>query len=132
MSSEIIPYLQQILPGQPDAWYQRIAREIDSGRMPMPSYGGASPQPVPDPVRSPRQPPKVEQKHRVEVFAPAKATFYKRDTSVSSATRSKLAGLCSDRGTVARLLENARNRNPEKSEQWVWDKVVWDLERDRL
>jgi hypothetical protein len=32
-----IEQLQSILPGQPLAWYERIAAEIDAGRMPMPS-----------------------------------------------------------------------------------------------
>jgi hypothetical protein len=31
-----VAYLQTVLPGQTDAWYQRIAAEITAGRMPLP------------------------------------------------------------------------------------------------
>ena len=30
-----------------------------------------------------------------------------------------------------RLLEHVRRSNPLQSEQWVWEKVIYDLERDR-
>jgi hypothetical protein len=31
---------------------------------------------------------------------------------------------------IERLLENARLRTPDKSEQWYWEKILYDLERD--
>ncbi len=31
---------------------------------------------------------------------------------------------------IDRLLTNARQRNPGQSEQWYWEKILYDLERD--
>lgn len=33
--------------------------------------------------------------------------------------------------TADRLVEHTRKANPLQSEQWVWEKVIFDLERDR-
>jgi hypothetical protein len=33
--------------------------------------------------------------------------------------------------TVDRLIDQARLRNPGEAEQWYWEKVLYDLERDR-
>ncbi|KAM3112876.1 hypothetical protein [Phormidesmis sp. 146-33] len=39
--------------------------------------------------------------------------------------------LTHDRATAYRLFEEIRDRYPNRSEQWVWEKVKWDIERDR-
>jgi hypothetical protein len=36
-----------------------------------------------------------------------------------------------DLGRVERLLNFTRLNHPGRSEQWYWDKVLYDLERDR-
>lgn len=36
-----------------------------------------------------------------------------------------------DRYTADRLLTSVRSVNPSMPEQWIWEKVIWDLERDR-
>ncbi|MBD1822904.1 hypothetical protein H6F51_10430 [Cyanobacteria bacterium FACHB-DQ100] len=36
-----------------------------------------------------------------------------------------------DRRTVERLIKHGRERYPDKPEQWIWEKVIADLERDR-
>ncbi len=36
-----------------------------------------------------------------------------------------------DAATAQRLFETAQLRNPGESDQWCWEKVLWDLERDR-
>ncbi len=36
-----------------------------------------------------------------------------------------------DAATAQRLFEMARLKNPRESDQWCWEKVLWDLERDR-
>ncbi len=33
--------------------------------------------------------------------------------------------------TAERLIENEREKNPGKTETWYWEKVIYDLERDR-
>jgi len=36
-----------------------------------------------------------------------------------------------DRHTAQRLVEKVRQRNPGRSEQWCWEKAIYDIERDR-
>lgn len=62
---------------------------------------------------------------------PARKTAVKNDP-VRRATQTRLrAMLNGDVQTMTRLLERARERNPGRSEQWIWEKVIFDLERDR-
>ena len=41
-----------------------------------------------------------------------------------------IALMNNDMDRIERLLENARQRTPGKSEQWYWEKILYDLERD--
>jgi hypothetical protein len=36
-----------------------------------------------------------------------------------------------DRDVAERLVSSAKRSNPGKSEQWYWEKVIYDLNRDR-
>lgn len=45
--------------------------------------------------------------------------------------RRKAISLTRDHGTVIRLYELARSNNPHQHDRWIWEKVIWDLERDR-
>lgn len=36
-----------------------------------------------------------------------------------------------DMERIERLLDIARRNNPDRSEQWYWEKILYDLERDR-
>lgn len=36
-----------------------------------------------------------------------------------------------DKERVERLLNGARLKNPDRSEQWYWEKILYDMERDR-
>jgi hypothetical protein len=36
-----------------------------------------------------------------------------------------------DMDRIERLLDNARRNYPDRSEQWYWEKILHDLERDR-
>ncbi len=36
-----------------------------------------------------------------------------------------------DKKAIERLFVNAYRRNPDKSELWVWEKILSDLDRDR-
>ena len=47
------------------------------------------------------------------------------------APRQGLALLRNDRAVANRLFAHVSSMNPSESEKWCWDKVVWDLERDR-
>lgn len=51
---------------------------------------------------------------------------------VTSKVQNQLLSMVNgDMKTANRLLEHTRKTNPLQSEQWVWEKVIYDLERDR-
>ncbi|MBW4690423.1 MAG: hypothetical protein KME27_01510 [Lyngbya sp. HA4199-MV5] len=51
---------------------------------------------------------------------------------VSSKVQNQLLNLVNgDMKAANRLLEHTRKTNPHQPEQWVWEKVIYDLERDR-
>ncbi len=50
---------------------------------------------------------------------------------VSAATQNQLYRLVHDQQAVERLIEHTRSYNSGRSEQWIWEKVIHDLERDR-
>jgi uncharacterized protein HemY len=45
--------------------------------------------------------------------------------------RTLMALLNGDRKTADRLLQQARFQHPGRSENWYWEKVAYDLKRDR-
>jgi hypothetical protein len=52
--------------------------------------------------------------------------------NVSPQVQGKLLRLLGNhQPTVDRLVDQARWKNPGESEQWYWEKVLYDLERDR-
>ncbi|MEL7511483.1 MAG: hypothetical protein AAGM27_04930 [Cyanobacteria bacterium J06554_3] len=55
-----------------------------------------------------------------------------RDRGVSRNTRRQLLGLVGGNATVAqRLVDDVSKRNPGRTEQWCWEKAIYDIERDR-
>jgi Zn-dependent protease len=36
-----------------------------------------------------------------------------------------------DKERIERLLNDVRRKNPDRSEQWYWEKILYDMERDR-
>lgn len=51
---------------------------------------------------------------------------------VSRRTRQQLLRLVNGNRAVAlRLVEKVRERNPKRSEQWCWEKAIYDIQRDR-
>lgn len=51
---------------------------------------------------------------------------------VTSKAQTQLLNLVNgDMQAANRLLEHTRKANPRQSEQWIWEKVIYDLERDR-
>jgi hypothetical protein len=61
--------------------------------------------------------PKLSKHSTLEVFESTEKRLY------------SLVG--GNKKTATRLLESVRDRNPGRSEQWIWEKVIYDLERDR-
>lgn len=65
-------------------------------------------------------------------FKPKKtATTAVRASSKSKIQQELYRLVYGDQAMADRLLKQARVRHPGKSEQWIWEKVVEDLERDR-
>ena len=50
----------------------------------------------------------------------------------SGATKQRLDSLTKDRRVSDRLVQRLLLMNPERSEQWAYEKAIYDLERDRL
>ena len=51
---------------------------------------------------------------------------------VSRRTQQQLLRLVNGNRAVAlRLVEKVRERNPKRSEQWCWEKAIYDIQRDR-
>ena len=56
----------------------------------------------------------------------------KRSSTVTRQIKAKLEQLCgSDYRLAQRLVEGIRADHPDRSEQWCWEKAVWDIEHDR-
>lgn len=53
--------------------------------------------------------------------------------SIPYAQESELIRLMNgDRNGAYRLVDALRLRHPDKSEKWLWEKAIFDLERDRV
>ena len=51
---------------------------------------------------------------------------------VNRATRQQLMRLVNGNQAVAdRLIARVRSQNPDRSEQWWWEKAIYDIQRDR-
>jgi hypothetical protein len=51
---------------------------------------------------------------------------------VNMSTKTKLLKLAGNWERVDRILQSVQLRNPDRPEQWCWEKAIWDLERDRM
>jgi hypothetical protein len=55
-----------------------------------------------------------------------------RTRGAARATRKRLLGLVGGNAAVAqRLVSDVQRRNPDRTEQWCWEKAIYDVERDR-
>lgn len=155
------------MPGQPDAWYQRIADDIVAGRMPLPRVEGIpAPEPSiainaarlrfldgskrqspPEPVKPPEKPPakpksKTQQLKQGtyrssiprtvdEALQQASRKPKRPAQPVKAATKWELERLVQGGRAAERLAMQVAAANPDKSEQWCWEKAIFDVERDR-
>lgn len=56
----------------------------------------------------------------------------RNNQKVNASTRRKLLTMLQgDEEAAFRLIQRTEYTHPDKSEQWRWEKVIWDLERDR-
>ena len=103
---------------------------------PKPQPIQESPPPKPKDTTYSYQKSDIPALHRTEVVGvpeqKAAAPKTRFTSSVSSVTKIKLYKLCGDDAkTAERLVSGVRFNNPQQSEQWCWEKAIWDLERDR-
>lgn len=72
---------------------------------------------------------------RLPIYGKPKAGKHasiQRDRGVARSTRRQLLGLVGGNATVAqRLVSDVQARNPGRTEQWCWEKAIYDVERDR-
>jgi hypothetical protein len=55
-----------------------------------------------------------------------------RARGAAKATRKRLLSLVGGNAAVAqRLVSDVQRRNPDRTEQWCWEKAIYDVERDR-
>jgi hypothetical protein len=153
MSKSTVDYLKTIMPGQSEVWYHRIASEILCGKMPLPKVEG-----VPAPTATIEPPPTVNPErhrftegiHRSTPAAPPRPSANIPNTvgealqqaahkptrpkqPANASTKWKLERLVhSDKHAAERLAAQVAFTNPGKSDQWCWEKAIFDLERDRF
>jgi len=73
--------------------------------------------------------------YRLPIYRQVKGgshTSIQRSRGVSRSTRKQLLGLVGGNAAVAqRLVSDVSDRNPGRTEQWCWEKAIYDIERDR-
>ncbi|MGB3299116.1 MAG: hypothetical protein WBA76_12665 [Phormidesmis sp.] len=61
-----------------------------------------------------------------------RSSSIQRDRGVARSTRSTLLRLVGGNAAVAqRLVRDLQVHNPGRTEQWCWEKAIYDVERDR-
>ncbi len=76
----------------------------------------------------------ISRKKAVERFKRSMGDFNSSQPlgKVDRQTQTKLTRLLGgNKKTIDRLLEQSRFKNSDRPEQWHWEKVLYDLERDR-
>lgn len=65
-------------------------------------------------------------------YAASGSRFKNANSGVNGATRRQLLRLVGgNRDVATRLVTTVRERYPGKSEQWCWEKAIYDIQRDR-
>jgi hypothetical protein len=63
---------------------------------------------------------------------PGPSRTHRRTSGVSRSTQQQLMRLVNGNRHVAdRLVARVRAQHPDRSDQWCWEKAIYDLERDR-
>jgi hypothetical protein len=132
--STVVTYLQKVLPGQNYAWYDRIASLVEAGEMALPASNTVE---APIITTRTRSQPRVVQVEPDTLMVPI--TFPSRATNptvpcprASTASEWRVVQLMNgDRPGSERLVSRVATSNPGRGGEWCWEKVAFDLERDR-
>jgi hypothetical protein len=76
--------------------------------------------------------PIVLSKAALEALAKTKRKIAEKSQPASEVTKRKLFKLTGNWEVSQRLVARIRFNNPDRSEQWAYEKAIYDLERDRL
>jgi outer membrane biosynthesis protein TonB len=96
---------------------------------PQPAVADQATPPEPPAPRPPQQPPKPEEKPHPPTPSPQPAKL--TPWQLAGTNYRKILTFVDER-TADRLLKSASYKYPEKSEAWLVDKVLWDLQRDKF
>ncbi|MEL6139499.1 MAG: hypothetical protein AAFQ61_00510 [Cyanobacteria bacterium J06626_23] len=70
--------------------------------------------------------------YRLPIQVPRQSGRASASGRVNRATRQQLLRLTNGNQSVAmRLVDRVRSQHPERSEQWWWEKAIYDIQRDR-
>jgi hypothetical protein len=72
-----------------------------------------------------------QQRHRLPISNRGKSLNRKLRPQHPQLERKLLKLLGGNQNTASRLIQQSRLRNPDKPADWHWEKVIYDLERDR-
>jgi hypothetical protein len=72
-----------------------------------------------------------QQRHRIQIGGRSTNTNRQYRPQHPHLERKLLKLLGGNRKTVDRLIHQSRLRNPDRPADWHWEKVIYDLERDR-
>jgi hypothetical protein len=72
-----------------------------------------------------------QQRQYIQIGGSSKITNRQYRPQHPHLERKLLKLLGGNRNTVERLIRQSRLRNPDRPADWHWEKVIYDLERDR-
>jgi hypothetical protein len=116
------PETKKMWDKQRQSFYAMVERRKNKS-LPSHSVTSRTPSKQEDRVKTTVTSPKQENKIKKEVPSP---------DLVNQETRNRAIALANyDKSRIERLLNSVRSNHPNKSEQWYWEKIVYDMERDR-
>ena len=109
----------QVVPSHPQPAKTNFQPSLPPPPPPNPALSKPSVE-VPSSVALPNLKALVQTKQQTKVSKPA-----------SYATKERLRKLAGNQDVAERLVANLKSKNPYQSEQWIYEKAIFDLERDR-
>jgi hypothetical protein len=133
--STVVTYLQKVLPGQNYAWYDRIASLVEAGEMILPISNTVE---APIITTRTRSQPRVVQVSADALMVPSSFPTSRAVIPTVPCPRASTALewrvvqlMNGDRPGAERLVARVAANNGGRSGDWYWEKVAFDLERDR-
>lgn len=115
------------LPKKPSEAVQSVEQFAGSA----PNIPPAQPDPSPQ-TQQELEPVQLKSEVNLDALQREAARRAQEIRRVSPKTQNDLYRLVhGDAKMIERLVKHSRSRYPDQSEQWVWEKVIRDLERDR-